>query len=103
MLISERDLLKAPDPQFNNAHNANNPQPPNTLPKGLHGKRKNLNGCNIASALSKQNSNLQSKVFHPNGTYESDPNVIPVSRNYFFIRANISTVGNGSHVPTIVR
>ena len=51
--------------------------------------------------MSNVGGNLQNTVFHPNQT--SDPNVVPLSKNYFYIRANISTVGNGTHVPTIVR
>ena len=43
-LITERDLLRASDENNQSKHNPNTPKPPNTLPKGLHGKRQNLNG-----------------------------------------------------------
>ena len=104
LLISERDIMKN-EKKASTEHtkNSNDPTPPNTLPKGLFGKRQNLNGWNINSALSKNNNNIHSKVFHPSSTNETDPDVVTMAKNNFFIRANISTVGNGSHIPTIVR
>ena len=102
LIISERDMLKAKD-TTTHVHNNNNPVPPNTMPKGLFGKRQNLNGWNINDAMSKREDNIHKKVFHPSSNSESDPDVIAMSKNYFYIRASISTVGNGSHMPTIVR
>ena len=44
-LISERDMLRTIDTTFNKTqHNPKDPVKPNDLPKGLHGKRQNLNG-----------------------------------------------------------
>lgn len=103
MLISERDLIRSSDPKFQNRVDTNAPSPPDTMPKGLHGKRQNLNGWNIGAALSKNNSNIHSIVFHPTNKDSENPNFVAMSKNYFFIRASISTVGNGTHVPTIVR
>ena len=102
-LIQERNRLKPFDNTEQRRQNrvAEQQREPNNQPKGLHGKRQNLNGWNITSAMTNVGGNLHNTVFHPNQT--SDPNVIPLSRNYFYIRANISTVGNGTHVPTIVR
>ena len=101
-LIKDRDLLKKSDVDEQNRRKqiATQPKQPNNLPKGLHGKRQNLNGWNITSAMSNVGGNLQNTVFHPNQTTEH--NVVPLSKNYFNIRANISTEGNGTHVPTIV-
>ena len=65
-------------------------------------KRQNLNGWNINSAMSKVNDNLHNTVLHP-GHDTSNPKIVALSKNYFYIRASISTVGNGSHLPTIVR
>lgn len=53
--------------------------------------------------MSSNVSNNHKKVFHPTGNHDSDPKVVAMSKNYFFIRASISTVGNGTHMPTIVR
>ena len=104
ILTTERDMMRAtsnhPDVTIKNP---NDPKPPNTLPKGLHAKRQNLNGWNIDSAMTKSNQNLHSKVYHPSHNDENDPRVLPMSKNYFFIRAKISTEGNGTHTPTIVR
>ena len=50
-----------------------------------------------------ENINWHNKVFHPNANCDKNPNVIAMSKNYFYIRASISTVGNGTHMPTIVR
>lgn len=103
MLINERNMLRTNDPDKPPITNSNNPVQPNNLPKGLHGKRQNLNGWNITSAMSTNKNNNHSKVFHPSGNPETNPDVIQMAKNYFFIRASISTVGNGTHVPTIVR
>ena len=102
-LIMERDLLKNSriEEQQRQHRITQQPKAPNTLPKGLRGKRQNLNGWNIKSAMTNVGGNLHNTVFHPNQTTKSD--VVPPSKNYFYIRANISTVGNGTHVPTIVR
>lgn len=104
ILITEPDMMRATENQLEHrTHNSNDPMPPNTLPKGLHSKRQNLNGWNIDSALTTNKSNIHSKVCHPTHNDETEPNVITMSKNYFFIRARISTEGNGTHTPTIVR
>ena len=104
LLITERDAMRYNEQQLNkNKINPNDPKPPNTLPKGLRAKRQNLNGWNIEGALSTNNNNLHSKVFHPKANDTTEHSVIPMSKQYFFIRANISTEGNGTHTPTIVR
>ena len=103
-LISERDMMRINDPAFTNKKpTSSEPVKPNDLPKGLHGKRQNLNGWNIDGALTKNKSNLHNKVFHPTATTETDPDVVTMAKNYFYIRESISTVGNGSHMPTTVR
>ena len=102
LLISERDVSKAND-HTSRPSNVNDPKPPNTIPKGLFAKRQNLNGWNINDAMSKQNDNLHNKVFHPPNNSERNPKVIAMSKNNFYVRASISTVGNGSHMPTTVR
>ena len=44
LLISERNMMRANDPTFNTQQSQQHPTPPDTMPKGLHGKRQNLNG-----------------------------------------------------------
>ena len=103
LLIHERDLMKLyGQSSTNHNKNENDPKPPNTMPKGLSAKRQNLNGWNIDSANRHAPSTIHSKVLHPNDN-NTNPGVIAMAKNYFFIRASISTVGNGTHVPTIVR
>ena len=104
LLITERDNMRSKDNQTSSQPiNNPDPKPPNTLPKGLRAKRQNLNGWNIDNALSTTNNNLHSRVFHPKSSDSNDPKVIPMSTQYFFIRANIATEGNGTHTPSIVR
>lgn len=93
-------MLRTIDTTFNKPqHNPKDPVKPNDLPKGLHRKRQNLNGWNINNALTSTKNNLHSKVFHPTAQTETDPNVVTMAKNYFYIRASISTVGNGTHLP----
>lgn len=103
LMMTERDMLRASDATSQRQYKLDDPKPPNTLPKGLHAKRQNLNGWNIDAAMSKSNTNLHNTVFHPKHNNSSDPNVVALSKNYFFIRAKISTEGNRTHLPTIVR
>ena len=96
LLVSERNMIRSRDLNAPKP-NSNDPVKPNDLPKGLHGKRQNLNGWNIDAALSKSNNSLHSRVFHPKTAKSILPGVTPLSKNYFFIPASISTVGNGTH------
>ena len=106
ILIQERDMVKAMSDQRTPGQKDKSPIPEATYGNdNLKKKRQNLNGSNIDKFIPKNKSNHTNQK-HPkqrNDFEEGDPNIVELKKSQFYIRADISTEGNGTHIPTVVR
>ena len=107
ILVQERDMLKAIRDYDSPPEQDKPPIPAQQYENsGLKKKRQNLNGTDINRFIPKKTLKTTTNQKNPKqtGDFENtNPDIVELKKNQFYIRADISTEGNGTHIPTIVR